>query len=194
MQTGLGKCNLREGFTLLEILLTMTVLAILGTIVIGGVNLVNGNARAKRNALTCEVLEVALNRYKTEYNQWPVDREGDNETRVFDGEDNAEVFSALREENDQNFENLRFIDETTLFTTEDGDLSSPVIQLSKTTAGSNRPLVYVPKNNRKSKTSSKKTSRVRYFKVTINFDTDTVKVEAPEPSLNKKDLRDEDRF
>lgn len=175
------------GFTLIEILLTMAVLAILATIVIGGVDVVNKNARAKRNALACKVLQTAINRYRTEYNEWPVDREeGVSKTTYV--ENNYEVISPLREDDAKNYDRIRFIDETSLFTTEDGDLTSAVIPLSQS-SNQDAPIVFVPKNRQK-----KGKPNLAYFKITIDFDSDTVSVTAPEPAIKKSELRDEDKY
>lgn len=175
----------QRGFTLIELLLTIVIISILGLIVVGGIELVGKSSRSKRISLTCRVLEAALQRYHAEYNEWPVERD-QSEQRTFT-DDNYLVFNALREDDDRNYDNLRFIDETTLFTTKGGSLSGEAIPLSQS-KNYVSPLVFAPVNKQSDK------SRLRYYTVTIDFEYNTVKVEAIEKLPGKKQLSEDEKF
>ena len=61
----------KGGFTLLELLVVIVVISILATIVVGGANYTLRVAREKRMKISCKTLETAIQRYHTEYNDWP---------------------------------------------------------------------------------------------------------------------------
>ena len=151
------------GFTLIELLLVMVVIAILGTIIMGGAAYINRLSRAKRAEVACRVLEAALARYRSDYDKWPIGSLTPNNYVVrVSGKDNQEILGALRET--ANDKKIRYLDETTLFTV---DSDGRPVPLHKTTGS--QPLIFVTREG----------AKVRYVTVEINVDTDTVTVSAP---------------
>ena len=157
----------RTGFTLIELLLVIGVIAVLGTIIMGSAAYINRLSRDKRAAVTCRVLETALARYRSDYNKWPLGSLTPNNDYIVrvGGKDNQEIFWPLRETNTMdNDRKIRYLDESTLFTVDEQGRS---VRLDKSSGS--QPLIYVTREG----------SKVRYFSVEINVDTDTVKVSAP---------------
>ena len=157
----------QAGFTLIELLLVVVVMAILGTIIMGSAAYVNKVARTKRTEVTCRVLETALARYRSDYNKWPLGSLTPNNDYIVrvGGKDNQKIFWPLRETNTMdNDRKIRYLDESTLFTVDEQGRS---VRLDKSSGS--QPLIYVTREG----------SKVRYFSVEINVDTDTVKVSAP---------------
>lgn len=143
----------KTGFTLVEILLVVAVMAILGTIILGAARYIAKIAREKRADTTLAVLDTAVQRYRSEYNEWPTPG-----GETFRGKDNAAVFGRLRENSDDNEKEIRFFDETTLFTV---DSKGKPISLAKAGDG-DKPIVYVSRDG-----------KVQYFNVTYDFDIDS---------------------
>ena len=162
---------MRAGFTLMELLLVMAIIAILGSIIMGSVTYISRVSRKRRAEVTCRVLETALSRYRSDCNKWPYgslkpkkNASSGKEEVTATGKGNAEVFGALRE--DKNSDKIRYLDETTVFTL---DNDGQPIPLSRAGAGE-KPLIYI----------SRDTATPKYFKVVINLDDDTVAVTADE--------------
>lgn len=161
---GLSTSSRRVGFTLVELLVVIAVMGILGTIVLGSSRMLIRTARERRAKVTRDALNVALHRYRTEYQHWPVSKkdsranlpgnENDDErkrrgTDAYNGEDwyrwdvdNYKIFDALRVGNksrDMNPDDIRFIDESATLGSdgnrEDGAVS-PLSQLNGTTGHS----------------------------------------------------------
>ena len=157
----------RKGFTLVELLVVIAVLAILSTITIGGARMVQQTARARRFNVTKEVLRTAIARYRTEYNKWPVEPDDSPDHAPNKGyyiwqASNAAIIDALRQDGKGNPDKIRFIDETTILTPGD---SAKAIPLSSA-ASSGCPAVYVTKDG----------TSVKHFSIEINFEYDTVAV------------------
>ena len=156
----------KNGFTLLEILVVIVVIGILATLVAGSATFAVRSAREKRVKISCAVLQTAIYRYRTEYNEWPGDGSG-----TFSGDNNKKVFSMLRADSDDNPDHIRFIDETAFFTTTSGGKEAQ--KLSETDASKKQPLVFLSRSGH----VVDEDGRYFYYKVTI--DNETVKVESP---------------
>ncbi|MDD5706105.1 MAG: prepilin-type N-terminal cleavage/methylation domain-containing protein, partial [Kiritimatiellae bacterium] len=152
------------GFTLVELLVVMVVIALLGTIIIGSAQVVVRISRDKRYSLTCQVLKTALWRYRSEYNRWPtggMSPDPKTLTLTVQGADNSKVFDMLREGSSGNPKGIRFLDETTLFTVVSGER----IALSRAPSEL-MPLVYADRD----------TGTNCYFNVVFDMDSDSVDV------------------
>ncbi len=151
----------KKGFTLVELLVVIAVLAILSTITIGGARMVQQTARVRRFNITKEVLRTAIARYRTEYNKWPADPPDNKGSHTWKS-DNHVIIDALRQGNKGNPDDIRFIDETTILTP--GDTAKAIPLSSASSSGC--PAVYVTKDG----------TKVAYYTITIDFEFDTVKV------------------
>jgi prepilin-type N-terminal cleavage/methylation domain-containing protein len=159
----------RAGFTLLELLLVMVVIAILGTIIMGSATFVTRLARVKRAEVARTVLATALARYRSDYNAWPdggIKPNKDGEI-IATNAMNAMIFGMLREgdENTSNPDNprgIRYLDESTVFTV---DKDGQPVMLARAGTG-DKPLIYI----------ARESGRIRYFKVVINVDNDSADV------------------
>ena len=156
----------RKGFTLVEILVVIVVLAILSTITIGGARMVQQTARVRRFNVTKEVLRTAIARYRTEYNKWPVGPDDDPDTSskgVYTWKkSNHLIIDALRQNGKGNPDKIRFIDETTILTPGDSAKAIPLSSGPSTDA----PAVYVTRDG----------TKVANFEIKINFEYETVAV------------------
>ena len=170
----------KAGFTLIEILIVVGIMAILGTITLGTSRLLIQTSRERRAKVTRDALNVALHRYRTEYQQWPVSKsdvgskKGDYRegTTAYNGcywyewkDNNDEIFDALRAGG--NSEGIRFLDETTVYTKTGSGKTAKVVPLSETGANSKgNTLCYAMKRDNKPAP----------FIVWICFDTDEAEV------------------
>jgi len=74
MKTNVLKANTgKGGFTLMEILVVMTIIAILAGIMMPAVNKVMGNAKIKNAQQTALQLVSSISTYQTEYRRFPVE-------------------------------------------------------------------------------------------------------------------------
>jgi len=92
--------NRKKGFTLIELMLVIAVMAILAGLAIGGAIKVLKNARLKRIESMCISLRMALVNYQGQTGSWPVSipfAPGQN-TYTFRGEENQKVFAPLLEQ------------------------------------------------------------------------------------------------
>ena len=156
----------RNGFTLVELLVVIAIMGILATFVVGAAGYASRVSREKRKDISCHSLEVAIARYRTEYNEWPGGYNGSGASHVFERAKNADVFGMLRIDDDKNNpDKIRFLDETAFFTTTPG--GKELRKLSETTGA--QPLACLARNGRD----------VVYFRVEINYQNETVKVTVP---------------
>ncbi len=162
----------KNGFTLIELLVVIVIISILATLVVGGANYAVRVSREKRRAISCQTLQTAIYRYRTEYNEWPggiQKSSNDAHNHTFQDDDNAKVFGMLRASNKKdNPDGIHFIDETAFFTP-DGD--DGAIKLSETTG--DKPLVFVARSGR----WLNKNGQHLYYRVVIDFDDETVTVD-----------------
>ncbi len=161
----------RNGFTLLELLVVIVVISILATIAMTAAAYAMRSSRAKRMAISCRTLELAIHRYRTEYGEWPGGYRGKDKSKTYSGEENASVFGMLRTKSNDNPDHIRFLDETAFFTP-DGDFGAD--KLCDTTG--NRALICQYRSGRWTR---KGTNKYLYYKVVIDFDDETVTVSAP---------------
>ncbi len=167
---GKGAKMKRNGFTLIELLVVIVIIAILATLIVGGASYSVRVAREKRRVISCQTLQTAIYRYRTEYNEWPggVAPSKGKTSCTFEDDKNADVFGMLRASSKDNPDGIHFIDETAFFTP-DGD--DGAMKLSETTGA--KPLVYIARSGR----WMNKDGKYYYYRVTIDFDADTVTVD-----------------
>ena len=162
----------KGGFTLLELLVVIVVISILATLVVGGANYTLRVARAKRVTISRNTLQTAINRFYTEYNDWPgggTPSKNNDYVVEFSGKNNAKVFGALRASSKENRDGITFIDETAFFAPH----GEEAIKLSETSGS--QPLVFTTRSGR----WTKKNGDFYYYTVKINYEYKTVEVEAP---------------
>ena len=170
----------KGGFTLLELLVVIVVISILATIVVGGANYTLRVAREKRMKISCKTLETAIQRYHTEYNDWPgggeptKGKDGKYAPVEYSGAGNATVFGALRASNNKavpmgNPKGITIIDETAFFTP-DGENATKLAEKEK-----DGPLVFATRSGR----WTTKTGEFFYYKVSIDYEFQKVVVKAP---------------
>jgi len=68
--------SLHHGFTLVELLVVIVIIAILASLAVPVTNKVMENANNLRIKATMKDLQVAIGHYRTEYNRFPVDMTG----------------------------------------------------------------------------------------------------------------------
>jgi len=175
--------NRSRGFTLLELLAVILIIAILLGLMTHAAQLVIRAAREKRLSITCRTLETAMARYRDEYGAWPIPRvpntfEGDYDPaylvdtnsfsyRVY-GDNNKNWFTLLRATAANNFnpKKVPFVDETTIFTmTAQG--RTPLYVARAQPGRENEAFPFVGVSRR---------GDTVYFSIEINVDKDTVEV------------------
>ena len=158
------------GFTLMELMLVVVIIAILATIIMGSATYVMRMVREKRAIALCRILETALTRYRHDYGAWPIggrepklNKSTDDYEVQLTGADNAVAFGPLRATH--NDKGIRYLDESGVFTLDDRGQPVPLAR----TKGE-QPLVYARRLD----------AALRYFTVKFNLDADSVTVGAPE--------------
>ena len=164
----------KNGFTLLEILVVIVVIGVLATLVAGSATFAMRSAREKRVKMSCTVLQTAIYRYRTEYNDWPGGYDQSwGKSHTFSGSDNKKVFDMLRAGSDDNPDHIPFLDETAFFTTAPGGKEAR--KLSDTDAATAAPLVFLSRSGH----VLDEDGRYFYYRVTINYEDETVSVDSP---------------
>lgn len=176
-----------RGFTLVELLTVILIMAILLGLMSQAAQIVIRVAREKRLAITCRTLETAMARYRDEYGAWPIPRspntfDGDydpdylstNFIYTVSGEDNKKWFTLLRATtaNDFNPKKIPFVDETTIFTviSQSGNplpVRTPLHVARAKSGHENDEFPFVGVNRR---------GDTVYFNIEIDVDKDTVEV------------------
>jgi len=89
----------RRGFTIIELLVVISVMSVLATLVTGAAVKAIKQSRERRVDATIKGLEMALMNYRARENAWPVTlRQSGNDSSIwFHGIDNAQVFKKLIE-------------------------------------------------------------------------------------------------
>jgi len=178
---------MRAGFTLIEMLAVITIIALLIGAVVGSAFLIIHSARLTRYNATGAALEVALNAYRTEYGNWPIPSPssgGPTPGAVSTwsvSNNNYLVFDMLQTANAaSNPRGIRFMDYNTMFTLPlNGTQRMSLFQLQQKSGGTlptGNPLVYV--------TAAGKTAS---FTVSFDFSTDTATVSPPDPAVSRDD-------
>lgn len=169
----------KRGFTILELLVVISIIAIVATLAIGAAMKSMRSGRKKRVETMVKVLEIALQNYRTQNNEWPftVGREvqtynanssGQNNDYVKDnlyvchGKSNADIFTKLYEKTGNN---STYLDPSAFFVLYNGGR----VMLKDVPEGSrkNLPIGYPDPDN---------PDKFRYFCVQYNRQLDRVTI------------------
>ncbi|MBM4164948.1 MAG: type II secretion system protein [Lentisphaerae bacterium] len=154
----------RRGFTLVEILAVLFLIAMLLAIAVTASQKVFRISREKRAAMTRNVLATAVYRYRHEYKTWPIPAatyQAGVYVYAFTNTLNQACLSMLRRDNTtDNPKQIQFLDESAILVEQAGQV------ISLAAAAANCPFVYRDANNNR-----------KYFTVTINVDDETVSVQ-----------------
>ena len=165
----------RRGFTLVEILAVLFLIAMLLAIAVTASQKVFSISREKRAAMTRNVLATAVYRYRHEYKTWPIPESSPGVLNPvyqvgayeysFTNTLNQNCLSMLRRDNTtDNTKQIQFLDESAILVEKGGEVMSLASAVESTYAP--YPFVYRDRNNNR-----------QYFTVTINVDDETLKVE-----------------
>jgi prepilin-type N-terminal cleavage/methylation domain-containing protein len=155
----------KRGFTLVELLMVIVVMAMIATLATGAAIKSIRTAKEKRIDSTCVTLTQALMNYRAAEQSWPVplDPQGNKVTVEFRN-NNAEVFGPLLEDPKK-----LYLDPSGLFTKIPGlGVVSLRVALDRQMAPAICPLGYPDPAN---------ANIFKFFKVTFNVSLDTVSVE-----------------
>jgi len=160
----------RTGFALLDVMMTVLVMALLSVLAFGAAVLISGKGHGKcpgmpRIQSTCIELKMGLTNYRAAEQRWPLTlvAQADSNLLKF-REDNARVFAPL-------FKNPKksYIDPSALLTKVSGKGVMPLREAMKQKIPPEAcPLGYPDPANKEI---------FRYFKVTFNLSLDTASVE-----------------
>jgi prepilin-type N-terminal cleavage/methylation domain-containing protein len=155
----------KTGFTLIELMMVVLVMAILATLAIGAVLKSKKQPQDARIKATCMALSMGLTNYRAAEQRWPLTLAPESGSNiVVIREDNARVFAPLLKDS-----NKYFFDVSALMTKVPGKGVMPLREAMKQKIPPEAcPLGYPDPANR---------DIFKYFKVTFNLSLDTVSVE-----------------
>ena len=156
----------RRGFTLVEMLAVLFLIAMLLGIAVTASQRIFSIARNKRAEMTRHVLATAVYRYRHEYKTWPIPTPVDGVyIYTFATNQNQLCFSMLRRDNvTANAKQIQFLDESSILVEKAGKVVS--LTSAIVTPYAPYPFVYRDGGNNR-----------QYFTVTIDVDNETVKVQ-----------------
>jgi prepilin-type N-terminal cleavage/methylation domain-containing protein len=158
----------RRGFTLMEMLAVLFLIAMLLSIAVVASQRIFRISREKRSAMTCGVLATAVYRYRHEYKKWPIPDSTyvkDVYSYTFATNQNQICLSMLRRDNaTDNPNKIQFLDESAILVEKGGK----VVSLATAVVPPYAPYPFVYRDGENHR---------QYFKVTIDVDAETVKVE-----------------
>ncbi|MEI7901014.1 MAG: type II secretion system protein [bacterium] len=165
MENGKSNKKPRRGFTILELLVVISIMAVLATLSIGAATRAIKRVRNNRIDSTCKALEMALMNYRAQENKWPVTMKpsGNDSKVVYQDKENKEVFKPLYKTSGSS--RTSYLDASAVLADYQGHITPLQKVLSK--GITDVPLAYP---------DPEKTSRICYFRVEFNLLTDSVKV------------------
>jgi prepilin-type N-terminal cleavage/methylation domain-containing protein len=163
----------RGGFTLLELLAVLVIIAILAGMILAAAQRIIKTARVNQANAAARALRMALVNYRHDYNHWPVpgslvptiDTNGNHVLFATnsDGIANAAIFAMLQYNSADNPFAYRYLDNTTLYTI--GPNGQGTVHAAYQSGSGPFPVGYVSRQG-----------PVHYFTVKINFDWETAEV------------------
>ena len=157
----------RFGFTIVELLVVISIIAVIATLSTGAAIKSIQQARSKRIEATKHSLKLALSNYYAMHGEWPCEfnnpDSGDKTFQTFTGKKNAEVFKQVFMDV---LKKRALIDTSTIFT------SMPQGRMTVKQA-LERGMTDIPVGY----PDPKNTDKFRYFKIRYNFLTDSINVE-----------------
>ena len=173
--------NRKKGFTLVELLLVIAVIALLATVTVGGALKATKSARVRRVDAMCTSLKMALENYNAQEGRWPLgitpnttndepnkgigDDPYDQYIATFTGDYNWKVFDPLIPTTES--KRGLYISPSEFFVKVNGGKTKSLRQAIEDGATTHISLGYPDPNN---------TSIFRYFKIKFNTKTDSVRV------------------
>lgn len=125
MKASVSSANVRLkrkfGFTILELLVVVSIMAVIATLATGAALKSMVQSRNKRVDTTVRVLEMALANYRAQENRWPdafASAQGQDETLWFHAQDNKKVFLDLYKGGKTG--NMVYLDNSSLLAIVDG--------------------------------------------------------------------------
>ena len=171
------RARLHSGFTLLELLAVLVIIAILAGMIMGAAQRVIQTARTSQANASSRALRMALINYRHDYNHWPVPSPLPtgcvltNDVLIAansDGIANAAIFAMLQSNSSDNTNQFRYMDNTTLYTVyggQQGTLHAAYQSSATPPVPGGFSVGYLTRNG-----------VVHYFTITINFDLETAEV------------------
>ncbi|MDD2598255.1 MAG: type II secretion system protein [Kiritimatiellae bacterium] len=161
----MNKKNNRKGFTIVEMLVVVAVMAMITTLATGAVMRSMRTMREKRVDAMVSGLQMALNNYRAQQNEWPFElsdmkRVGNSQTLYkVEGENNQKAFKKMFKSKNN------YVDPSAILTRVDGSRMSvrQALEQGKT----DLPLGYADPRN---------TREFKFFTVEYNLATDSVRV------------------
>ncbi len=164
-----NKIAKRPGFTIIELLIVISIMAVVATLATGAALKSIKNSRKKRIAVTVQALETALVNYRALHGEWPIKFDDDehdgkiDSVDVIKGSNNSKVFEPLMKD----IRNKKALLDTSALLTRVNGKRMTVKQALEKSGNNDIPIGYADPSNQ---------DEFKFYTVEFDFRTETVNV------------------
>jgi len=164
-----NKIARRPGFTIIELLIVISIMAVVATLATGAAMKSIKNSRKKRIDVTVQALETALVNYRALHGEWPIKFDDDehdgkiDSVDVIKGSNNQKVFAPIM----RDIRNKKALLDTSSLLTRVNGKRMTVKQALEKSGNNDIPIGYADPSNQ---------DEFKFYTVEFDFRTETVNV------------------